>query len=562
MPLRFLNLLPLSHMFGQAMATFMPPMLPASSSSSRGYEPDEIVAQIRTRRISVLVSVPKILDVLREHIARGRARSRRDRRPEGRALAEAMVALPRASTGCSAEVLGFVVGAAPLDPELEAFWGRSGSSSIQGYGLTETAPIVTLNHPFQHEAGAVGKPIAGVEVRIADGRRDPRARRERHHAATSTRAEETAQRVRGRLVSHRRHRRGRRRRASCYIRGRKKEMIVTPEGLNVFPEDVERVLNALPGVRESAVVGERDRSARSACTPSWSLEPGVDVDAHRARGERRAARSPEDSTRAGLAGRRAAADGRHAQAEAARSREWVDEPARAPRPAAAGTRTRWPHSLRSSPAGRRSPPPTTHRRARVELARARGADGRARGSVSDDASTRRRLPARRDLGQLAHAASTPPPDRANAASRAGRLPVVESILAGPRRSAASACRPGSCRSARAVRLDDGRGPRAPRDLHGPVVFAANHQSHMDAPAILAALPARWRYRVAPAMAKEFFKAHFFPEQYGAAGLVHQQPQLLPGGALLQRVSAAAARGRGAADASIHRRAAGRRASPC
>jgi long-chain acyl-CoA synthetase len=49
------------------------------------------------------------------------------------------------------------------------------------------------------------------------------------------------------------------------------------------------------------------------------------------------------------------------------------------------------------------------------------------------------------------------------------------------------------------------------DLEGPVIFAANHQSHMDTPAILWALPARWRYRVAVAMAKEFFKAHFFTE---------------------------------------------------
>jgi long-chain acyl-CoA synthetase len=53
-----------------------------------------------------------------------------------------------------------------------------------------------------------------------------------------------------------------------------------------------------------------------------------------------------------------------------------------------------------------------------------------------------------------------------------------------------------------------------RRLEGPVIFASNHQSHMDTPAILAALPARWRYRVAPAMAKEFFKAHFFPEEHG------------------------------------------------
>jgi len=53
-------------------------------------------------------------------------------------------------------------------------------------------------------------------------------------------------------------------------------------------------------------------------------------------------------------------------------------------------------------------------------------------------------------------------------------------------------------------------------LPGPVIFAANHQSHMDTPVILAALPPRWRYRTATAMAKEFFKAHFFPEQYGRA----------------------------------------------
>jgi 1-acyl-sn-glycerol-3-phosphate acyltransferase len=50
-----------------------------------------------------------------------------------------------------------------------------------------------------------------------------------------------------------------------------------------------------------------------------------------------------------------------------------------------------------------------------------------------------------------------------------------------------------------------------RDINGPVVFAANHQSHFDVPVILAALPGHVRKRVAPAMSKEFFKAHFFPE---------------------------------------------------
>jgi long-chain acyl-CoA synthetase len=53
-----------------------------------------------------------------------------------------------------------------------------------------------------------------------------------------------------------------------------------------------------------------------------------------------------------------------------------------------------------------------------------------------------------------------------------------------------------------------------RDLDTPVIFAANHQSHMDAPVILAALPRPIRYRVTTAMAKEFFKAHFHPAEHG------------------------------------------------
>ncbi len=55
-------------MFGQAMATFIPPMLPGVVVFMRGYNPGEIMRQIRTRRISVLVSVPKILDILREYL--------------------------------------------------------------------------------------------------------------------------------------------------------------------------------------------------------------------------------------------------------------------------------------------------------------------------------------------------------------------------------------------------------------------------------------------------------------------------------------------------------------
>ena len=152
LPIRFLNLLPLSHMFGQAMATFVPPMLPGVVVFTRSYAPDDIVRQIRERRISVLVCVPKILEVLK-----------RSRDP--RLHPETATEPPREMHWARRwwhyrrihRLFGFkfwamVVGAAPLDPELEAFWGRLGFVVVQGYGLTETAPIVTLNHPLRAAA--------------------------------------------------------------------------------------------------------------------------------------------------------------------------------------------------------------------------------------------------------------------------------------------------------------------------------------------------------------------------------------------------------------------------
>src|SRR5579862_7466508 len=63
-PVRFLNLLPLSHLFGQTMATFIPPLLASTVVFQQSYHPEEILRQIRSRRVSVLVSVPKILEVL------------------------------------------------------------------------------------------------------------------------------------------------------------------------------------------------------------------------------------------------------------------------------------------------------------------------------------------------------------------------------------------------------------------------------------------------------------------------------------------------------------------
>ena len=171
-PLRFLNLLPLSHMFGQAMATFIPPMLPGTVIFMRGYNPGEIVAQISKRRVSVLVSVPKILDVLKDHVLRiardpERVALRAGPPFEGGHFTRRWWRYRAIHRAFGLKFWAFVVGAAPLDASLEAFWGELGFVVVQGYGLTETAPIVTLNHPFGTRKGSVGKAIAGVEMKVA-----------------------------------------------------------------------------------------------------------------------------------------------------------------------------------------------------------------------------------------------------------------------------------------------------------------------------------------------------------------------------------------------------------
>ncbi len=162
-----MNLLPLSHMFGQSMATNVPPMVRGTVIFTRSFNPHDILRLIKSRRVSVLVCVPKILDVLREHVVRAFPESA-EAPPAGISIPGRWWRYRRVHRALGLKFWAFVVGAAPLPPDLEEFWRRMGFAVIQGYGLTETAPIVTLNHPFKTSKGSVGTPIAGVEMRIAD----------------------------------------------------------------------------------------------------------------------------------------------------------------------------------------------------------------------------------------------------------------------------------------------------------------------------------------------------------------------------------------------------------
>ncbi len=525
LPIRFLNLLPLSHMFGQAMATFVPPLVEGVVVFTRTFAPDEIVSQIRTRRVSVLVCVPKMLEVLRDHVARVLPET--TIAPEGRVhWTKRWWRYRRAHRAFGLKFWAMVVGAAPLDPEVEAFWGRLGFLVVQGYGLTETAPIVTLNHPLRTSRGAVGKPISGVTVRIAeDG--EILVRGDNVTPGYFNAPEETRAAFRdgwfhtgdiGHLDDQGR----------LHIRGRKKEMIVTPEGLNVFPEDVERVLNEQQGVRESAVVGaQMAGSSAERVQAILALTEAADLDAivraanarlsdhqriraatpwpagdlPRTEGTKKLKRR---ELRAWLLAERGDADQGGADA-GAKSRA-----------AEGGDRSVIGVLGRFSP-GRTITAATTIQELglssleRVELMMALE---EARQVTVDET----RFAAASTVGDLE--ALTQPSAFASAEGTTAASVVLDpfDFPSWNRSLPARVVRRASLPTwilplARVFAHVTVYGLQHLDALSGPVIFAANHQSHFDGPVILMSLPPRWRYRVAPAMAKEFFTAHFHPEQF-------------------------------------------------
>jgi long-chain acyl-CoA synthetase len=489
-PIRFLNLLPLSHMFGQTMAAFIPPMIAGEVYFTGGYSPRDAAHVIRRRRISVLVCVPQMLELLRDYIVQAVPEAAEPAR-HGKWYRK-WWQYRRVHRRFGWKFWSFVVGAAPLDPALEEFWGKLGYVVIQGYGLTETAPVATLNHPFDSRKGTVGKAIGGVEIRIApDG--EVLLRGENitpgYYGEGAIRDPEGWLHTGdiGELDAEKR----------LKILGRKKEMIVSPDGLNVYPEDVERALNASPGVRESAVVAEK-QGAREQVHAVLVLNPGAVAEAvvnevnGRLEGHQRIRGFsvwPSDALP------RTSGTNKLKRVEIA---AWVNS---GTRPVADGGTV--PDVIRKFAGGRSVDARTSlddlalSSLDRIQLMME--LEQRTGTAVSES-----QFAGARTIGDLTRAAPV----------AAEPFEFPEWNRRAPARGLRRVALPGLiiplARAFAWIKVD------GLEHLHGvepPVIFASNHQSHFDVPIILAALPAEWRYRASPAMAKEFFDAHFHPARY-------------------------------------------------
>jgi long-chain acyl-CoA synthetase len=250
-PLRFLHTLPLSHVFGQFMGIWLPALLAVEVYFESRLIPADLVKTIHDERISVLCAVPRVLEILQTYLlARFPKLDDRIKQAKGQSAWRRWWTFRDVHRTLGFKFWALICGGATLPENIEHFWGAVGLLVIQGYGMTETAALVSLNHPFHAAKGSIGKVLPGREIRLGDDgeilvRGDTVSKSTWHNGKLETQASEWL--ATGDLASLDD-------KGNLQYKGRKKDVIVTSSGLNIYPEDLESALLRQPQIKAAAVV--------------------------------------------------------------------------------------------------------------------------------------------------------------------------------------------------------------------------------------------------------------------------------------------------------------------
>lgn len=253
-PLRLLVLPPTTHVLGLVVGLVLPLAIGLVPVYCPSPDVGRWVRAIRHQRIAFAVAVPRMLAQLRAAVLRSPAGRRAalqpglERQPRWRRAA--LIFWRRGQLFGRLRFRAFFVGGAALPADDARFWRRAGIAVVQGYGLAETAALVAVGAPFR--AGDVGRPLSGIELRLGgDGEvlvrgpgLSPGYVSAGDGALTLTADGFLATGDLGRLDA----------RGRLVLIGRKKELIVTAEGHNVVPEEVEAAFRRQSGVRDAAAV--------------------------------------------------------------------------------------------------------------------------------------------------------------------------------------------------------------------------------------------------------------------------------------------------------------------
>jgi len=233
--LRVLSALPLSHLFQQVVGILYPFVLGEKIHLINNLKPSFVAETIKTRRIHALITVPGVIESLKNHCERAKLS-------------------PLKAFGWQFRLIG--AGGAATPVELIQWWKRHGVKVIEGYGMTECGPLISLNTFKAYAIGSVGKPLPGIQVKLGandeilvkgenvmlEYYKNPKATKEAIRDGWLRTGDQ------GEFID-----------GFLFIKGRISDIIKTSSGLKIHPSDIEAVLNRQNSVIESCVVQKSNK---------------------------------------------------------------------------------------------------------------------------------------------------------------------------------------------------------------------------------------------------------------------------------------------------------------
>lgn len=253
----FLSVLPLYHTYAFMVTLLVPLFSGATVTYYTGLKPEELTQIIREARVSILAGVPQLFSLMHKAIFE-------------RIKIIPLFLLPlitpiirvkmRRYVGRSLRF--FVSGGARLEPKIARdLSGLLGIKLIEGYGLTETSPVVTLNPPQKIKPGSVGKPLSGIQIKIlhpdASGVGEVLIKGPNVMQGYFKRPDLTAEAIKdgwfcsGDLGYQDAE-------GYLFLVGREKEVIVLSSGKNIYPEELEEYYSQSPYIKEICILARQE----------------------------------------------------------------------------------------------------------------------------------------------------------------------------------------------------------------------------------------------------------------------------------------------------------------
>ena len=260
----FLSFLPLHHVFECTVGFLFSLYVGAETVFCDGIR--HIPENLAEYKVSVMASVPAIYErlfkIIKKHLEKqGKVEQilKDEEKYKDSSMEKKKEVFKEIHDLLGGNIKLFISGAASLDPSIEEKFRRLGFNMVQGYGLTETSPVVAIGNKKYHKTGSIGKCVPSDEVKLLDINKDgigelavkgPNVMLEYYENKEATEKVlkdgwfQTGDLARIDEEGY------------IFICGRKKSVIVLKNGKNIFPEEMETLINKEDGVEESFIFGK------------------------------------------------------------------------------------------------------------------------------------------------------------------------------------------------------------------------------------------------------------------------------------------------------------------